>query len=241
MNVEALRARLKAQRRDNKILEKKAKEFESQVELLESEIDSAKRVNEKLYRQNQDHVMEFARLMESQQAMGKTHEAEKQDFRKEIARLNEHIKTLTLTSDQLRQMLVPVSEKQVSDSDVVSRFTNLRSSIVALVRQTWKLALREDFVPSLVPSHERYFFKSPHLFTYDRLRFLVFLTIHAIIFDSQSYFLRDNLEQFEQHIQAVEKNLYRNLSEGKSKNHLTSSNASWAILVTQRQETADGF
>lgn len=236
MNVEGLPVRLEAKRKDNETLEKMAKKSGSKVQLLESQIDLVKRVNAKLQQENQDHVEEIKRSMESCEAMRKIHEAEKQGHLETIAQLNDQIKTLTSTSDQLRQMLVPVTEKQVSDSDIVSKFTSLRSGIRGLVRQTWKLALKEEFEPRLMAENQRGFFTSFPV-SYDRLRFLVSDAIRIIIFDSQNYFLGDSFQELERRIQKVERELARTMPKGKSQHFPRSSSSPWALLLTCEKNT----
>lgn len=216
MIVEDLRARLGAQRKHNEMLEKLAQDAGSKVALLQSQIDSSKQVIEKFQQESQHHVEEIQGLMDSYEAMSKMHEAEKRDDLETIARLNEQINTLTSTSDQLRQMLVPVSEKQVLDSEVVSRFTSLHSSIMALVRQTWRTTLKEDVEPRLLSRDQHRFFISSFPLSYNRLRSLVSEAIGDIILGSQNYFLEDSFQELEQKIKTVERALARTMPKGKS-------------------------
>lgn len=216
MNVEEFRTPLEAQRKDDEILEITVKNTGNQAELLKSQIVLAKRANEKLHQQNQDDAKEIMRLLESHEAMVKIHEAERRGYLETIERLNDQVKTLTSTSDQLRQMLVPVSEKQALDSEVVSRFTSLRSSIFALVRQTWKTALKENVDRRVLSTDQGIFFISPFPISYARLRTLVSNAIRVVIFGSQSYFLEKTFQEFEQKIQAVEKELDGIMPKGNS-------------------------
>ncbi|KAI3392446.1 hypothetical protein diail_5690 [Diaporthe ilicicola] len=125
----------------------------------------------------------------------------------EIARLHRQISTLNDKNTKLRQMLVPIHEKQVIDSDVARQFASLRSSILALVRQTWTTKLREDIDPETLSEDQQQLLYSKFPLTYDRLRSVVFIGLNMIIFGSQNYFLGDNFHVLEDYLRNAERKL----------------------------------
>lgn len=162
---------------------------------------------------------------------------ERQEYRQKIAQLYSQNKTLHDKTDTLRKMLVPVSEKQVLDADVVQRFTILRSGIVGLVRQTWVPALKHD-VDSLGFSLLQQDLIATELpLTYDRLRCIVFFFIHASVFDSQNYFLGYNFENLEQLVRRVERELNKNSPEGRPRTCSRIILSPCADLLTHGQRT----
>jgi hypothetical protein len=204
-----------------------------EVEGLESMLESTQRDNEELVRQKYDAVQASLQLKVYLQSM----ENEKQGHDEKIARLEHEIRTLTRTSDQLRQMLVPVSEKQVLDADVVSRFTSLRMSILGLVRQTWKTTPTEglDFM-QLSDSQQR-FFGSDLPLTYERLRHIVSHGICQFILCRQAYFLGGGFAGLEEGVRRVERELYRISTGGKYQETIIFQQSFQRILLTHRQKT----
>lgn len=180
------------------------------------QLQLAERENEKIRRQNENVVQAHTNL----QAYARTMEKEKHEHEGKILRLENEITALTRTGDQLRHMLVPVSEKQVLDSDVVSRFEGLRNSIVILVRQTWKMAAKVDVDFGQLGDDQRDFFGPDIPMSYDRLRYLVFRGIYSLILGPQGYFLREGFEKLEDRLQSAERELNRNSTGGKYKSHL---------------------
>lgn len=119
-------------------------------------------------------------------------------------------------NDTLRQMVVPVSEKQVLDADVMQKFTALRASIVGLVRQTWIPELKDDCDSLGLSLLQGDLITTDLPLTYDRLRYMVFFFIHASVFDTQSYFLGHPFENVEQLFRRVEKELNNFSPRGRS-------------------------
>ncbi|KAL1866882.1 hypothetical protein Daus18300_006585 [Diaporthe australafricana] len=133
-------------------------------------------------------------------------EAENQAAQKENANLHRQIGAVNDVNAKLRQMLVPPSEKQVIDADVVSKFTRFRSSILALVRRTWTLKLRQEVDVEALSVTQRFVF-SGFPINYDRLRCVVFTLLDLAILNSRNYFLGQNFEELENCMRRAETQL----------------------------------
>lgn len=142
---------------------------------------------------------------------------EKERGRKETAQLHTQIKTISEMNDKFRQMLVPVSEKQISDGEVVQKFTALRSSILAFVRRTWTLEFRAGIDIRTLPKGHREFFQSSIPPSYDRLRYVVSVFLYQVIFEAPNYFLGDDHQRFEGHLQNLERHLFKISPNGNYK------------------------
>lgn len=151
--------------------------------------------------------------------------------------LNDMNKNLHDKNDTLRQMVVPVSEKQVLDADVQQKFTALRSSIVGLVRQTWIPALKHDFDSLGMSVLQGDLITTEFPMTYERLRCMVFFFINAGIFDTRSYFLGHPFENLEQLVRRVEKELNQYSPRGRFGICSRITLPSYAHLLTQTQRT----
>lgn len=130
----------------------------------------------------------------------------------QINAANEKNAKLTQRMAALRQMLVPASENQVIDSEIVRRFSRIRSGILSLVRQTWKTAIRPDVKDQDMTPDQKELLGVD--LTYDRLRSVVFLIIHKDVFGARQYFLGDACKDIERSLRKVEKFLFVNTSEG---------------------------
>lgn len=205
-----------ALRKANEGLEEEKEKAEKKNQRLRNERKSFSDANEKLLHRNEEAEKLNESLVTQLQALT----AEKEDHRKVIAQLKSQINDLTHDKNRFRQMIVPVSEKQVPDSDVGQKFIILRSSILRLVRQTWTTAIRDNVELRRLPGHQRDFFGSQLPLSYDRIRSVVFEIIHGMILGSQCYFLGEGFNKLEQHVRTVEKDLNLNSSEGKYKSDL---------------------
>lgn len=145
---------------------------------------------------------------------------EKRSALKEIGRLQSRIKDLTEKTDRFRDMLIPVSEKQILDAEVVQKFTSLRSSIMALLRRTWALRLRKDFDVGEFSRGQHLVFMSGDAGSYDKLRYVVFEHIYQMILDSKNYFLKDGFESLGEYLHKGEKSLLKKSPVGKYKSWL---------------------
>ncbi|KAH8777340.1 hypothetical protein F5883DRAFT_613741 [Diaporthe sp. PMI_573] len=210
------REKLESRRNANEALKNALRLTRKEVEGLESMLESTQRDNEELVRQKYDAVQASLQLKVYLQSM----ENEKQGHDEKIARLEHEIRTLTRTSDQLRQMLVPVSEKQVLDADVVSKFTSLRMSILGLVRQTWKTTPTEGLDFMQLSGSQQRFFGSDLPLTYERLRHIVSHGICQFILCRQAYFLGGGFAGLEEGVRRVERELYR-ISTGENRRQIT--------------------
>lgn len=177
----------------------------SQIMSLTNDVDTA-RENLQAYEQlSQDEIaclrseLEFVKL---------NLQDEREKARKEIAHLHDQIRSSNEKSEKYRQMLIPASEKQVMDADVVHKFTSLRSRILALVRQTWALKRRPDVDFQLLPPSHQGFFLSRIPGSYDRLRYVVSVFLYNGIFEAPNYFLQDDQQSFEDRLQQLERHLF---------------------------------
>lgn len=161
--------------------------------------------------------------------------AEKEADQQKFAQLNSEIMKLQAKNDTLRQMLVPVSEKQVLDGEVVQKFASLRSGIIGLVRQTWVPRLKHGVdVVRLSPTQQDLIALAFPI-TYDRLRCLFFTFVHDNVFESPSYFLGDDFKTLEQLLQRAERILTEHSPEGKSMDRSIINSLLCVYLLTQAQ------
>lgn len=218
MDVEGLNVRLQVSQARISTLQKT-------IEGLQDEIGSVRETNGKLYQWGRDVDKAYRSLLNEHNDLKQELEREKDDHRKDNTQLEARVNDLTRTNDRLRHMIVPMSEKQVLDSDVVSRFTSLRISILALVRQTWTTALKSDVDFSKLSEYQQELLGS---ISYERLRHLVFHGTYTCILDPECYFLGYGFEQLEQRIQKVEQELNENPSGGNDNNR-TSNIYFWAF------------
>lgn len=201
---ERLESKLKSARAPNENTRRALEDAENEITRLRSEISSAKED----FDIAQNNALEDMSRLASEADIAKQELLdERNSARQNIAQLQNQIKLLNEKNDKFRQMLIPVSEKQVPDAEVVQRFTSLRSSMLALVRGTWKLAFRDDVDLISLSQDQIYIFKSGRTCDYDRLRYAVFYFIHKRILSTQHYFLENGLEETEQRLQLVEKEL----------------------------------
>ncbi|KAK7697957.1 hypothetical protein SLS64_013044 [Diaporthe eres] len=202
--IEHLEDGIKSARALNERLLRRWKAAKVGITRLQSELDTA---DDKLHTAKISADEKIARLTAKVDATEKELFNEKSAARKEIAQLQSHTKLLNEKNDKFRQMLIPVSEKQVLDAEVVQKFTTLRSSIMALVRSTWTLDLRDDVDFRTFSRGQHHVFRSSGPSSYDRLRYVVFQHIHCEIFVAKNYFLKDGFEPIEEHLQMVEDDL----------------------------------
>ncbi|KAK2596524.1 hypothetical protein N8I77_013411 [Diaporthe amygdali] len=212
--VNSLFAELKTTKEKHRVFKTAARE---KIAHLESGISYFEEINDALGKQKVDIENENDHLRYQLSTKQQDFEREKENDRKKLAQLQQQVRAMTSTNDQLRQMLVPLSDRQVPDADVVYNFTSLRSSIIGLVRQNWETALRHSVDFKDLSEHQKEFFRAGIPITYDRLRHLVFNLIYYELFAPQRYFLGKHYEKVEENIRRVEKDLYRNSGEGKLK------------------------
>ncbi|KAG8162544.1 hypothetical protein KVR01_008309 [Diaporthe batatas] len=204
-NIEDLRSCLDAEQKINSDLNTQVKKAQSRIHRLEKKYN-------RLVEERNDAQEEYQALSAHAAALHKDLESEKQDHRKDVSRLEDQIRTLTRTSDQLRQMLVPVSEKQTHDMDVIAKFNTLNKSIIGLTRQTWKTAFKPGVDFRRMSGPQQHLLGPSIPISYDRLQSLVFMGIDECIFGPQQYFLGRRFREMEEHIQEVEKDLNRNMT-----------------------------
>ena len=190
------------------------------IDDLQVEIGSVQDENREFRQWSHGAEMEYGRMLTRCDDLEQDLMTKEDNHRKEQTELQARVNDLTHTNDRLRQMIVPVSEKQVPDSDVVSKFTSLCNSILRLVRQTWKPAIRADFDPRQLSERQRDFFESRLPLSYNRLRSVVFHMIYYLIFGSRSYFLDETFRHLEESLQTVEADLSYKLPEGKYNTYL---------------------
>ena len=122
----------------------------------------------------------------------------------------------------LRQMLVPPPEVQVSDSEVVQRFTALRSLIFRLVKATWAKGLKDNISERELSDEQHQFFggsygnnaqwKSLHNY----LRYFIFLRLHRSTLSGRQYALRHDCKTFDRRLGSIETWMWDNLPEGNT-------------------------
>lgn len=209
---ERLESKLKSARASNDNIRRDLKDAESKNTRLRSEIHSAK----ERFETAQNNALEDMSRLASEADIAKQELFDQTNSAgKKIAQLQSQIELLNEKNDKFRQMLIPVSEKQVPDAEVVQKFISLRSSMLALVRRTWKLAFRDDVDILSLSRDQIYIFKASGTCDYDRLRYAVFHFIYHRILGTQNYFLENGLEETEQRLQLVEKELVEKSSAGE--------------------------
>lgn len=123
----------------------------------------------------------------------------------------------TKTQD-LRAMLIPVNETQLSDGEVVSKFASLRSQILKLVKSIWR---RDKFKPDLELTNNQKMVFIPFMegrvdmrYLDNRLRSVVFETLHAYVLGKRSYALGGKLIRLEDHLGEFEDWMWKQLPTG---------------------------
>lgn len=187
---------------------------ENKIVGLQAEIHTA---DEKFQTSEISAAEEISRLTTDVDMVNEELFKEKNSARKEIAQLQSQIKLLNEKNDKFRQILIPVSEKQVLDAEVVQRFTSLRTSMLALVRRTWKPAFRDDADVISLSQDQIHVFKFGGMCDYDRLRYAVFHFIHDRIIGNRNYFLENGFEETEKRLQLVEQELFEKSPVGEQK------------------------
>lgn len=130
----------------------------------------------------------------------------------------ERTKTADLESKtaSLRSMLIPTSKAQLSDAEVVGKFTALRSQILALVKSTWRQQFRNHVQATEL--RERIFnpFREGKVemrYLHNCLRSLVFEVIHCRILDVRHYALGEDFGKVDKALGEVESFMWKNLPE----------------------------
>lgn len=123
----------------------------------------------------------------------------------------------TKTQD-LRAMLIPLSETQLSDGEVVSKFVSLRSQILRLVKSTWR---RDKFKPDLEPTNNQRRVFSPFMegkvgmrYLDNHIRRVIFQTLHTQVLGKRSYFLGGKLTRLEEHLGEFEDWMWKQFPAG---------------------------
>lgn len=177
-------------------------------------------MNQMLLRQKNDANAHNDRLRAQLVNANQTHLKEKNDAKTCIDKLRAEKSELTENLNRLRQMLVPASENHISDSEIIQKFTNLRSQIQGLVRQTWNMKLKQEMGFHASEAQKRFFgglwtgddvhWKCP----YERLRCAVFTHLDDYIFDSRSYFLKPEFAALDDALGISEKDMWNSCSTG---------------------------
>lgn len=212
--VEQLENGIKSTKELNEKILRRWKTAKGEKLHLESELETA---NANLHGVENAANKEIAFLTAKIEATEQELFAEKSNAHKDITQLQGQIKLLTEKNDKFRQMLIPVSEDQILDADVVQKFRYLRSSMLALVRRTWSLKMRDDFDLSSLSKDQHIIFKPVGTTDYDRLRYAVFYFIHQRIIGTHNYFLENGFEKCESGLRQVEKELVEKSPTGKRK------------------------
>lgn len=125
---------------------------------------------------------------------------------------------LEIKTQDLRAMLIPVSETQLSDGEVVNKFTSLRSQILKFVKSTWR---RDKFKPDLNLTNYQMGVFSPFMegrvdmkYLDNRIRGVVFDILHGYILGRRSYALGGELTHFEKQVGDFEEWMWKTLPAG---------------------------
>jgi chromosome segregation ATPase len=198
------------------------KAAQQEIESHEKEAHLAEASREGIKRDLESAKNEIARLQaEIERLYSQVHEAnqaltdqQRSDMEK-ITQLRAQNKLLSEKNDKLRDMVIPVSEEQVLDAEVMAKFTAIRTSIFALVRRTWKMELRDGVLQEDLSKEQLLIFGPGGEDIYDRTRGIVFHFVHQHILGSQNYVLQDGLEEFEWALQVAERELFDKSPIGK--------------------------
>lgn len=172
-------------------------------ELLQQRTDLS-RENQRLHAMNKNARQENARLQAQLERNA--------GLAVQIKAANEKNAKLTERMAELRQMLVPTSENQVPDLDMVQNVSRIRFNIVALVRSTWDPEIKPGTKSQdLTPMQLKAFAGS---ISYDRLRALIFSLINQHTFSARPYFLGNARREIDQSIGKIEKYLRDNMPAG---------------------------
>lgn len=190
--------------RDNEALGFEANQLRHRVNNIEREQNQMIFVKDKLSLENRRLLERNNKLADEMQIM----RTQKEQLATDKVELTERLATL-------RQMLVPVSENQISDTDIVCKFGSLRNQILSLVRQNWEVRLKQDVELSEGQAH---FFRDLandtgdllwKLRPYEKLRAAVFVILQAEIFGVYPYLLDEASGHLCSHLESAEAALWR--------------------------------
>ncbi|ROV88753.1 hypothetical protein VMCG_10061 [Cytospora schulzeri] len=128
---------------------------------------------------------------------------------------------LTDRMTSLRQMLVPPPEDQISDTEIIQRFTALRSLIFRLVRSTWDRKLKDDVGERDVSEGQCTFFgtitnKNANWKTlYNRLRYFVFYKLSDLVLGRRLYGLGKSCKGLDKELEAMEFYMWDKIPEAE--------------------------
>jgi molecular chaperone GrpE (heat shock protein) len=212
MDVESFNEHLQGSKSRIRTLEKTKEGLQNEI----SNVRGQKEESNEVAKANYDAYMN---LLTEYNALRWKLEQEEKDHQKDNTQFETRINDLTNTNDRLRHMIVPVSEEQLLDSDVVSKFTSLRASILALVRQTWITSLKSGIDFGELSPYQKELFRSIPI-SYERLRHVVFCGVYRIILGPKRYFLGNSFQLLEKGIQEVEQKLSERPSGGNNSNQI---------------------
>lgn len=141
------------------------------------------------------------------------------DFRRKLAQERVKSAELERKADSLRSLLIPKVETQLSDGEIVAKFTSLRSQILKLVKTAWS----RNIVHNAEVSEQqqkilRPFFvdrKVDMRYIDDRLRGVVFDILHEHIFSIRHYPVDAKYSCLGETLRNVEEYMLGNLHRGK--------------------------
>lgn len=134
----------------------------------------------------------------------------------------ERLKSAELESktQNLRAMLIPTQEIQLSDSEVVSKFVCLRSQILRFVKRTWCC---DKFKPGFEFTKEHERFLQPFVngrvdmkYLDNRLRGRIFAHLHHAIFGVRTYALGGTHDGLDAALGKLETEMWNQVPEGSS-------------------------
>lgn len=180
-------------------------------------IDQLLRRNDKLERANESLNRDMGAAKKQNHKLRDDMNAARQDLFHERAKNEELKKRMT----SLRQMLIPPSEDQVSDTEVIQKFISLRSLIFRLVRTTWAKKFRDDIDERNLSEGQVTFARSyigkdaMWKSLYHRIRYFIFYQLCMSVLDRRLYGLAKDFRRLDQQLEAIEIYLWEGLPEGE--------------------------
>lgn len=185
---------------------------------------------ETLLAENSKHLNEIEHLRSSQGKLEQRNsslsaelmssKSEHETIRRQLA--EERAKNMELESKtvHLRSMLIPATETQLSDGEVVAKFTALRAQILKLVMSAWSRKW-DEATNKNVTDHQFKIF-SPFAnggvnmkYLDNRLRGVVFSILNDQIFSTRHYATDSKHAPLNQRLGDVERLLWQNIPRGK--------------------------
>ncbi|KAJ4387859.1 hypothetical protein N0V93_008462 [Gnomoniopsis smithogilvyi] len=133
----------------------------------------------------------------------------------ELAEEKVKIAELESKTQTLRAMLIPANETQLSDGEVIGRFTSLHSQILKLVKTTWR---RDVLKPGVRLTDEQAKLLGPYIdgkvdvkYLDNRLRRVIFIYVKTRILNARTYALGEGLTRWDEQLGDFEDLMWKKL------------------------------